>query len=457
MSLTKPYGVTEKKIKAIIKNISPNKEQFYLTDGLKCFNVRKECMVPYELESTYQSALCGTAFDYLARFLVARIAEHNRENSLTGMVAERFITSSTNLYTIEVDEKIKEKLVNKKHFFTLPKDIVCGNVHSYAYISQFFDVSKEELQKFISQDLIKIRCVSNYKKVLKFLKDGYNNLLKPIREYIHGDYIGDEILIDVSIVLAKMEHMKRSGVGAVQISRLFDYDTENQCVKNELFKMIKSFRNVFIPLVSSDSVVVYNPHFGIGSRMVGGADADIYLDGVIYDFKTTIKNGWSSVDAIQITGYYLLDAVSKKIEDKRNDLFQYPIEKIALYKVRYEEIAYFDVKEIQENVIINAVRDLCYVYLMYNLNLFIPHDNANNYLERFRIPLTKKEILNYCSNNSAEELEWYIKSEEISDFGKERMKKIIDSFNVLKVYLDSLDVTMLFKELVGEYNMNIIK
>lgn len=68
------------------------------------------------------------------------------------------------------------------------------------------------------------------------------------------------------------------------------------------------------------------------------------------------------------------------------------------------------------------------------------YDAANEYVVKYQIPLTKKQLRNYCSNNSAEELEWYIRNKDkISDFDKERMKEITNNLNVLKEYLDCLD------------------
>ena len=53
--------------------------------------------------------------------------------------------------------------------------------------------------------------------------------------------------------------------------------------------MLDSFRKVFLPIVRDESVVVYNPHFGIGSRIIGGADADIYNDTVNDTVNGTVK------------------------------------------------------------------------------------------------------------------------------------------------------------------------
>ena len=59
---------------------------------------------------------------------------------------------------------------------------------------------------------------------------------------------------------------KKSGadLSSAPVSEIFDYDIDNQCVKEELKNMLDSFRKVFLPIVRDESVVVYNPHFGIG-------------------------------------------------------------------------------------------------------------------------------------------------------------------------------------------------
>lgn len=458
MSLSKPYGFTEKRIKAEIKSLIPNKDQFYSANNSKCFDSKKECMVEYKIKSTYQSALCGTAFDYLARFCIARIAEYNREESLHDLVAERFIKSTFDLYTIEVDEKTKERFKHKNIHFSLPNGIVCGEIRSYSYLSKICDAPKEELQKLISKDLIKIRHVPNSKNVLDDLKNQYNRLLEPIRQYIKGDFVDDEILIDISIVLAKMEQMRRSGWGAVLVNEIFDYDTENLCVKDELKRMLVSFRKVFLPIVTKDSIVVYNPHFGIGSRMVGGADADVYMDGVLYDFKTTIKNGWSSADVTQIIGYYLLDIIAKKCNDKRNQLNGYPVDKIALYKVRYEEITYFDVKCISKEAIENTVKAICHTYLVYNMSSLIFWSKDDEIIKKYNIPLSKRKISDFCTVRAKEELDWYISQEhELAGILKQRKEKIEQSQMILKEHLDDVDILKLLKELVQELNSYILK
>lgn len=462
MSLTKPHGFTAKNIKSIIKNCIPIKEQFYSNNNSRCFDTKKKCVVAYEIDSTYQSSLCGTAFDYLARFCIAHVAKHNRDIVLNNLVAEQFISDTFRLRTIKSSKKTKEKLEKENIHLSLPDEVVCGNI-TYSYLSEICDVEKEKIQELISHDLIKIRFLTNReeKETLVKLKNGYRELLKPVENYINGEFLDESILIDICIVLAKIEHMKRSGVGAIPISKIFDYDMNNKCVKEELRKMLCSFKGVFLPLINKDSIVVYNPHFGIGSRIIGGADADIYIDGVLYDFKTTIKNGWNSADVSQIVGYYLLDTIAKKCEDVNDDLKEYPIYKVALYKVRHEEVAYFDVKNISVDLLEKAIEEICYVYIMYNMSSLIPLGKDKEIIEKYGIPLTKRELLNFCTDSAKEDLEWGLKHDDkVSNFWKKRMKEISKAQSVMKEYLDSEDVMKLFRGLVQEHNhdtMNLNK
>ncbi|WP_191565976.1 hypothetical protein [Metabacillus idriensis] len=56
-------------------------------------------------------------------------------------------------------------------------------------------------------------------------------------------------------------------------------------------------------VITPKSNVVFNPHFGIASKSCGGADADIYVDGTLYDFKTSKLTGYRWKEIAQIFSY----------------------------------------------------------------------------------------------------------------------------------------------------------
>lgn len=123
------------------------------------------------------------------------------------------------------------------------------------------------------------------------------------------------------------------------------------CVEDEIFDDLVILSDVFqnkvidSGLVTENSIVVYNPSFGRASKLCGGADADIYIDGTLYDFKCTKKVGYVWNEVAQILGYYLLDNISKKNNDPDNKLGKYKIDRIAFYRARFGEIEYYDIRE----------------------------------------------------------------------------------------------------------------
>ncbi|MDA7959497.1 MAG: hypothetical protein MPJ08_02055 [Nitrosopumilus sp.] len=58
--------------------------------------------------------------------------------------------------------------------------------------------------------------------------------------------------------------------------------------------------------------ITTNPNFGMYSQLVGGADADLFMDGLIVDIKTTKTLKLTRPHYNQIVGYYILDMLENK-------------------------------------------------------------------------------------------------------------------------------------------------
>ena len=80
MSLKHPYGYRAKEIVEIISKYAPEKNQFHC-EQKTCFSKKNPCLAEYTLSDRYLATLTGTAFDYLARFQIARKAEKSRKRS----------------------------------------------------------------------------------------------------------------------------------------------------------------------------------------------------------------------------------------------------------------------------------------------------------------------------------------------------------------------------------------
>lgn len=264
--------------KCFFKRVIPQKSAFKTMSGHKAFSDEYIEQAVYNLSNSYSSGLVGTAFDYLARWTVARVAKQGCEISYTGLVAELGVPRCG----IEADRKGVD------------------------------------------------------------VKDKYEKGIECCRRFVEGTLKVDDI-VETSIFFAKLEQIYRRQLSPFQvdIEDLFRIDKE---VIDDLLTLAKVFEKEFIEsgIVTRDSIVVYNPAFGGASAICGGADADIYIDGTLYDFKCTRKHGYVWNEVAQILGYYLLDSVAKINMDQDNELHGFEIKRIAFYRARYGEIEFVD-------------------------------------------------------------------------------------------------------------------
>jgi hypothetical protein len=223
-SLLKGSNPKQKEFQAIIKEIIPDKKLFKTVSGKVAFSKTDyEHLVPYTLVKNYNSSIVGTSFDYLARIMLARVIEKNRNESYANLTAEGgFIVLSK---VLKNHPAIKTEIENK---------------------------SIEAVNK---------------------LKTFSNN-----KEDIRG-------LIPEVCFLTKLEHIFRSGFPPTNLLEDSFFDVPDVEVIKDLESLCDVFQEKFIPsVISPTSGIIYNPNFGVASSFVGGADGDIIIDGTLYDF-----------------------------------------------------------------------------------------------------------------------------------------------------------------------------
>ncbi|WP_142313930.1 hypothetical protein [Bacillus toyonensis] len=82
-------------------------------------------MVPYALDNPYNSIILGTAFDYIARLMIARVATNNREDFFTELAAEKGLDEIKRLRGEEDNISVRlENFYNKA--VNLMRDFVEG-------------------------------------------------------------------------------------------------------------------------------------------------------------------------------------------------------------------------------------------------------------------------------------------------------------------------------------------
>lgn len=133
----------------------------------------------------------------------------------------------------------------------------------------------------------------------------------------------------------------------------------------EIEQLHSTFIDKFINigLIKQDSEVVCHLWFEPWSSRCGGAIADVCIDGIIYDFKTTKRRGYNWVDIGQVYAYYILSCLCNE-DINRNEKFSPPynyyrdIKGIALYYSRYGDI---ETCNFENNNVLISSENLLYV------------------------------------------------------------------------------------------------
>lgn len=268
-----------------IKKITPEKKDFIaLESNYKAFETKRDLKAPYYLETSKDAMLVGTTFDYLARFRIAQVISENKIEAIEKVVSDNFFDFSGN--------KLSNKTFNK-------------------------------------------------------IQNRYLRAKSNIQKYIFNNRKLEDIIIESAFTLAILEQCWRGKKLPKDVDDLLEKPSE--IIKYDLKNLMVVFEENFInKVVKKDSLVKFNPDFGACSYAIGGADADIYIDGTLYDFKCTKSLGYKAIDARQIIGYYVLDVICKKRKSLNlsKTLMNNEINRVALYSARVGEIYYFDVAHI---------------------------------------------------------------------------------------------------------------
>ena len=121
--------------------------------------------------------------------------------------------------------------------------------------------------------------------------------------YLASGVVTDDLLRS-AIHLAQMDTWYRAGVLGIPFGEVDEKDVED--LKN-LCSIIP------MNLLSSEKVCLLNPVFG-SSKLVGGADADLVLDDMLIDIKTTKYLKVTRDHINQILGYYILHRIGGIID-----------------------------------------------------------------------------------------------------------------------------------------------
>jgi hypothetical protein len=100
-----------------------------------------------------------------------------------------------------------------------------------------------------------------------------------------------------------------------------------------------------MPSFVAKQICILNPTFGYGSSLVGGADADLLIDGNLIDVKTTQKMKVEKRHIDQLVGYYLLSRIGGMVGDVKGQ----EIDKLSVYFSRHGQSVSFSTDIIRKN------------------------------------------------------------------------------------------------------------
>jgi hypothetical protein len=258
---------------------------------------QKEILAP---PRTQRYSMVGTAFDYLLRFYIKYhnpnaierqwIAEHTTHPTLFHVLSIRDQIEGTPYYNIDTRER------------------------------GIFNEETGEVTPFPETPIMK-----KAKQIIERAKAVY-------ADYLARGNMTDEVL-ESAILLAQLDPIFRAGYVDENLGIV---DGEDVADLRALIALVA--QNTF----TAKEICFLNPTFGEASRMVGGADADLLIDDIILEVKTTKSIQFTLDYFLQLIGYYLLFRIS----GVDNAPYQPNIERVGVYYSRYGEFCTIPIAEV---------------------------------------------------------------------------------------------------------------
>jgi hypothetical protein len=239
--------------------------------------------------------------------------------------------------------------------------VPCVNHQSYALVGTAFDyclrfcVAAMNPSLFVDQtwiaeislQILKESHAPPFGLSLKKVEKGVLRARELYQEFL-DKRIFTRQLARASLFLAGLDAVYRRGIMALEIKYLNDpLDAEtDDCLK--LVRAIPREKFKAVELVS------LNPSFGEASSLVGGADADLIIDDMLVDIKTTKYFSITPQMLHQMVGYRILHSICK---EKDSIAYQHQITKCAIYFSRHGTLECFRYEELISTEGFEQLRD----------------------------------------------------------------------------------------------------
>ena len=178
--------------------------------------------------------------------------------------------------------------------------------------------------------------VNRMNDVVEWVPSMIESAKKEQKKFLESGEI-DGNLLQACIVLAQTDIVFRTGKPPKDYGEVEEGDID------DLFGLMKAIK---VENFIAKNHLLLNPTFGEASRLVGGADADIIMDGVLIDIKTTKYLDFKRDYFDQLIGYYILTRIGGIDGIDRNP----EIKELGIYFSRPGKLVKFVVEEIQKYI-----------------------------------------------------------------------------------------------------------
>lgn len=250
---------------------------------------------------------------------------------------------TTFLKNIEVEKKFKEE-IKYPVFKSNAMPLAVPKTKHYSLVGTAFDYLLRFFVESINENVSTegwvafdgLRDIKNQfpNDVYQTGKNIISSAEKNYKKYLDTKIITNDILIDV-LKLAKLDIFFRSGC----------IDDLNEVDNADVEDLKCLYRLVNPDEWYAKEVCILNPTFNEGSLLVGGADADIIIDDMLIDIKTTMKLEFKKDYINQLVGYYILYKIGEihGIKNKKKDV---EVLKLGIYFSRFGILKVFYIEDI---------------------------------------------------------------------------------------------------------------
>ncbi len=241
----------------------------------------------------------------------------------------------------DVREKLKQEFPKPK--FTNKQELLAPALtKNYGGVGTAFDYLLRFYVKSINPQAVERRWIAESSVNLlkqdgshRLYEQGYLIITQAREEYakfLATQQLSDK-LIKISWQLAQLDVLYRAGKIDGNLQDLDEKDIED--LRN---LMVLVEPNKF----KSSGVVVLNPTFGLASNLVGGADADLLIDDLLIDVKTTKELSLEREAFNQLIGYYTL----YKIDGIDGAPSEHEVKHLGIYFSRYAYLYVIPVEDV---------------------------------------------------------------------------------------------------------------